>query len=229
MSGNPEKKFIPELAGSLRRHSVQVPPAIYQASGINIMGTRIKSLLFTTDVAIICNNNAQSILCVYPFTPQINIHEAIINLARCPVFVGVGGGITSGERVISIALQSELLGAYGVVVNVPMPNAMIKRLKAVIDIPLIATIGSFEDDIAGKLEAGADILNISAAANTPALVSQIRRDHGQALPLIATGGPTEETILRTIEAGANAITYTPPTNAELLEGLMKKYREQKGR
>ena len=133
MSGNPEKKFIPELAGSLRRHSVQVPPAIYQASGINIMGTRIKSLLFTTDVAIICNNNAQYILCVYPFTPQINIHEAIINLARCPVFVGVGGGITSGERVISIAL-SPSCWAYGVVVNVPMPNAMIKRLKAVIDI-----------------------------------------------------------------------------------------------
>ena len=39
-----------------------------------------------------------------------------------PVFVGVGGGRTTGNRSIAIALQAELLGAYGVVVNAPISN-----------------------------------------------------------------------------------------------------------
>lgn len=226
MPDSADRKFVPELAGNLRRHIVQVPDIIYQCSGIKIMGTRIKSLLFTTDVAVVVNNNAQAILSVYPFTPQVNIHEAVINLARCPVFVGVGGGITSGDRVISIALQCELLGAYGVVVNVPMPNDMIRRLKDAVDIPVIATIGSAQDDHHGKLKAGADIFNVSAASQTPALVQTLRERYGQELPIIATGGPTEESILSTIEAGANAITYTPPTTAELMQVLMQKYRDQ---
>ena len=226
MPDSADRKFVPELAGNLRRHIVQVPEIIYQCSGIKVMGTRIKSLLFTSDVAVVVNNNAQAILCVYPFTPQVNIHEAVINLARCPVFVGVGGGITSGDRVISIALQVELLGAYGVVVNVPMSNEIIRKLKDVVDIPVIATISSAHDDIDGKLKAGADILNVSAASQTPALVASLRQQYGQELPIIATGGPTEQSILNTIEAGANAITYTPPTAAELMQGLMQKYREQ---
>lgn len=226
MPESADKKFVPELAGNLRRHIVQLPDVIYQCSGIKVMGTRIKSLLFTTDVAVVVNNNAQAILSVYPFTPQVNIHEVLINLARCPVFVGVGGGITSGERVISIALQCELLGAYGVVVNVPMKNDMIRRLKDTVDIPVIATVGSAHDDYEGKLKAGADILNVSAAAQTPALIRTLRERYGQELPIIATGGPTDASILSTIEAGANAITYTPPTTGELMQGLMQKYREQ---
>lgn len=219
-----EKKYIPELATHLRKHSIIVPESIYQASGIRIMGTRIKSLIFTTDIAIISNNNAQAIFCVYPFTPQLNITTAVINLARAPVFAGVGGGTTSGERVVTLALNAELLGAYGVVVNAPMSTDMISRLVDTVDIPIVATVGSKNENYLAKVEAGAGILNVSAAAGTPDLVRQIRQELGHEFPIIATGGPTDESILRTIDAGANAITYTPPSSGEIFHEMMVRYR-----
>ncbi len=219
-----EKKYIPELATHLRKHSIIVPESIYQASGIRIMGTRIKSLIFTTDIAIISNNNAQAIFCVYPFTPQLNITTAVINSARAPVFAGVGGGTTSGERVVTLALNAELLGAYGVVVNAPMSTDMIKRLVDTVDIPIVATVGSKNENYLAKVEAGAGILNVSAAAGTPDLVRQIRQELGHEFPIIATGGPTDESILRTIDAGANAITYTPPSSGEIFHEMMVRYR-----
>ena len=219
-----EKKYIPELATHLRKHSIIVPESIYQASGIRIMGTRIKSLIFTTDIAIISNNNAQAIFCVYPFTPQLNITTAVINSARAPVFAGVGGGTTSGERVVTLALNAELLGAYGVVVNAPMSTDMIKRLVDTVDIPIVATVGSKNENYLAKVEAGAGILNVSAAAGTPDLVRQIRQELGHEFPIIATGGPTDESILRTIDAGANAITYTPSSSGEIFHEMMVRYR-----
>ncbi len=219
-----EKKYIPELGSHLRKHSILVPESIYQASGIRVMGTRIKSLIFTTDIAIICNNNAQAVFCVYPFTPQLNITTVVINAARAPVFAGVGGGTTSGDRVITLALNAELLGAYGVVVNAPMSTEMIARLADTVDIPIIATVGSKNENYMAKIEAGAGILNVSAAAATPELVRMIRKDVGEKFPIIATGGPSDESILRTIDAGANAITYTPPTTGEIFHEMMVRYR-----
>ncbi len=50
-----------------------MPEEIYNASGINIFGKRLKSLVFSTDLAIIKNNNADGVIAVYPFTPS-NIH-----------------------------------------------------------------------------------------------------------------------------------------------------------
>ncbi len=140
-----------------------------------------------------------------------------------PVFSGVGGGITGGARVVSLAMDAEALGATGVVVNAPTSNDSIRRLKEVIDIPVVVTVARMDTDIAARLEAGADILNVSSAQNTPELVARIRRDFPK-VPIIATGGPTEETIRQTIAAGANAITYTPPTCAELFKELMIRYR-----
>lgn len=220
-----KEKYIPEVKSKLRTRMVEVPSAIYRASGIKILGTRIKSLLFTTDVAIIKNSNAHSIIAVYPFTPQLSITQAILEVAPVPVFVGVGGGLTTGKRAINIALQAELMGAYGVVVNAPTANDVIAKMSERIDIPIIATVVSECDDFEGKLKAGASILNVSGGAKTTTLVKLIREEFGKELPIIATGGPTEETILATIEAGANAITYTPPTSAEIFSGVMDKYRD----
>lgn len=222
-----KEKYIPEIKSVLRSRIIQVPKAIYRASGINILGTRIKSLLFSTDVAIIKNNNAGSIIAVYPFTPQLSIIHSILEVATVPVFVGVGGGLTSGPRSVSIALQAELMGAYGVVVNAPTKNEVIRDMKEVIDIPIIATIGALHDDYRGKVEAGASILNISGGSNTIPLVKTMRQEYGREMPIIATGGPTEESILETIEAGANAITYTPPSTAEIFTEIMKNYRLEK--
>jgi len=221
-------KYIPEVKSQLRSRTIEVPSAIYKASGIKILGTRIKSLLFSTDVAIIKNNNAGSIIAVYPFTPQLSIIQSILEVAPVPVFVGVGGGLTTGKRSIAIALQAELMGAYGVVVNAPTKNEVIAEMYETVDIPIISTIASINDDYRGKLKAGVSILNISGGANTAKIVKMIREEFGKELPIIATGGPTEETILETIDAGANAITYTPPTSAEIFAEVMIKYRNDQG-
>ena len=217
-------KFVPEYTGTLRNHSLTLPTCISECSGIRIFGRRIKSLAFSTDVAIIKNINADAIIAVYPFTPQPVVAQAIISVSDVPVFVGVGGGITTGARAVRLAVQAEHQGAYAVVLNAPTPNEVIREIKDVVDIPVVITVVSAHTDIRSRLAAGADILNISGAAATPEIVAEIRRDFPQ-LPIIATGGPTEESILRTIRAGANAVTYTPPSNGALFSRLMEKYRE----
>ena len=50
-------KKIPTYSGTLRSHLLAVPHCISECSGIRIFGRRIKSLVFTTDVAIIKNVN----------------------------------------------------------------------------------------------------------------------------------------------------------------------------
>ncbi|MBU5676977.1 hydrolase [Alkaliphilus sp. MSJ-5] len=218
------EKFVPEIKLKLRDRIVDVPRVISKASGIRILGKRIKSILFSTDVAIIKNTNADAIIAVYPFTPQLSITQAILEVATVPVFCGVGGGLTTGQRSIGIALQAELMGAYGVVVNGPMEKEVIAEMNEKIDIPIISTIVSEYDDYLGKLEAGARIFNVSGGANTANIVEQIRKKFPD-VPIIATGGPTEESIEKTIAAGANAITYTPPSTADLFTEVMQRYRD----
>lgn len=218
------KKEIPAYNGTLRSHSLNVPSCIYECSGICVFGRRIKSLVFSTDVAIIKNINTDAVIAVYPFTPQPQISQAIISVSDVPVFVGVGGGLTSGERSVRLATVAENQGAFGVVVNAPIPSQVITAIKNCVEIPVIATIVSANQDIEERLAAGADILNVSAAAKTPQVVAKIRDNHPN-IPIIATGGPTDQTILATIQAGANAVTYTPPSTGELFAQTMQRYRE----
>lgn len=216
-------KYVPEIKGTLRSHMIEVPSVIRNASGIKVFGKRLKSFLFTTDVAIIKNTNADAIIAVYPFTPQPVITEALMMAADVPVFCGVGGGITTGKRVINLALDAEFKGALGVVVNNPTPNEVITKMRAGIDIPIIVTVVSEYEDFEARINAGATIFNVSGAKNTAKIVRAIREKHKE-FPIIATGGPTEESILETIEAGANAITYTPPSTGDIFSSLMNKYR-----
>ena len=216
-------KFIPEIKGTLRNHVIEVPSIIRECGGIKIFGKRIKSLLFTTDVAIIRNTNADAIIAVYPFTPQPLITQALVMAADVPVFCGVGGGITQGKRVINLALDAEFKGAMGVVLNSPTANEIVRKVRSTIDIPVIVTVVSEDENIAARIESGATILNVSGGKNTAKIVSNIKRNFPE-FPVIATGGPTEETVRQTISAGANAITYTPPTSADVMGQLMDKYR-----
>ena len=218
-------KQVPSYTGTLRNHSLTIPACVSECSGIRIFGRRIKSLAFSTDVAIIKNINADAIIAVYPFTPQPVISQAIISVSDVPVFVGVGGGITTGSRSVRLAIQSEHQGAYGVVVNAPTENEVIQKLKQILDIPVVVTVVSERTDISARLAAGADILNVSGAQATPDIVRAIRDKHPD-VPIIATGGSTDETILRTIRAGANAITFTPPSNGELFAISMERYRHE---
>ncbi|MDD6095263.1 MAG: hydrolase [Clostridia bacterium] len=220
-----KNKVIPRYNGTLRSHKLDVPACIYECSGISIFGRRIKSLVFSTDVAIIKNINTDAVIAVYPFTPQPTIARAVISVADAPVFVGVGGGLTSGDRSVRLAVDAENQGAFGIVVNSPIAPETIEKIKKVVDIPVVATIVSDKQDIDERISAGSDILNVSAADRTPAVVEYIRRKYPD-IPIIATGGNTEESILKTIRAGANSITYTPPTNGELFSETMKEYRKR---
>ncbi len=218
-------KFVPEIQGNLRKHMITVPEIINDVSGIKIFGKTIKSILFSTDVALITNCNANAVIAVYPFTPQPLISHAIITVSDIPVFCGVGGGTTTGKRVVNLAMDAEFQGAIGVVVNAPTSNDIVSQLAKRVDIPVVITVVSSVTDVGKRLEAGASIINVSGALQTPEIVKSIRRDFPK-VPIIATGGPSEESIKRTIDAGANAITYTPPTSAEIFKHLMEKYRAE---
>ena len=74
------RKFVPAYEGNLRKHALSVPRCISECSGIRVFGRRIKSLVFSTDVAIIKNINADAIIAVYPFTP---LHRPLSACRRC--------------------------------------------------------------------------------------------------------------------------------------------------
>ncbi len=215
---------IPHVQSHLRHQILEMPKAVYAASGIVINGRRIKSLVFTTDIAIIRNCDADAVFAVYPFTPQQAISDAIIKASYIPVFCGVGGGTTKGLRTIGLAKDVESQGAMGVVLNAPISDLNLAAVAKAVDIPVIITIVNAETDIERRLHSGASILNVAGGKQTPEIVATIRKQFSE-VPIIASGGSTEETIRRTIRAGANAITYTPPTAQELFKQTMAKYRE----
>lgn len=219
-----QKKQVPFVESRLRHNILEMPPEIRQASGIVIYGRRIKSLVFTTDLAIIKNCDADAVFAVYPFTPQQSISDAIIKASYIPVFCGVGGGTTRGLRTVSLAKDVESQGAMGVVLNAPINNMNLLAVSRSVDIPVIITVVDEKTDIAARLEAGASILNVAAAGRTPELVRSIRKKFPE-VPIIATGGNRSDTITATIEAGANAITFTPPSPQEMFKAMMAKYRE----
>ncbi|MCL2365954.1 MAG: hydrolase [Oscillospiraceae bacterium] len=220
-----KEKFVPEYSGSLRNHMITVPEIIDTCGGIRIFGKLIKSLVFSTDIAIIRNTNADAVIAVYPFTPQPIISHALIMAADIPVFCGIGGGTTTGKRVLHLASDAEFQGAFGVVLNAPTADATIEGVREAIDIPIVITVVSEYDDIVARVSAGATILNVSAAGKTPWLVASIREKFPD-IAIVATGGPTDEAIAETISAGANAITWTPPTNGEIFKDMMERYRVQ---
>ena len=220
----PPKKAMPQAQdGKLRKFALRVPEVIYQCSGIMVFGKRIKSLVFSTDLSIIKNVNADAIIAVYPFTPQPIINEALLMASDIPVFTGVGGGLTKGHRVVNLAMYAEMQAAMGVVVNVPTSGLVISRMRRTIDIPIVVTVANHGTDYARRIDDGAAIFNVAAGSATAEIVAEIRAQYPD-IPIMATGGPSDESILRTIDAGANAITYTPPSSAELFKHTTERYR-----
>ena len=220
------KKVAPKINTQLRSHTILVPECIREATGIVINGKRIKSLLFSTDVAVISNCNADAVIAVYPFTPTMQITNSIIDVAQRPVFAGVGGGTTAGPRVREIALDAELHGATAVVLNAPTKTEFIQQLSDYVDIPVVLSIVSLDENLEERmLYTGAKIVNVSVGKNTAAIVKELRKISPD-FPIIATGGPTVETIKEVIEAGANAVTYTPPSNGDIFKEMMEEYRQR---
>lgn len=209
----------------LRHNILHVPEEAQEASGIVVFGRKIKTLIFSTDIAIIRNCNADAVFAVYPFTPQSAISDSLIRASYIPVFCGVGGGTTRGLRTVSLAKDAEAQGAVGVVLNAPVSDINVMAVAKAVDLPVVITVTKFDTDIRARLNAGASVLNVAAAERTPELVAAIKREFPDT-PVIASGGKTGESILKTIRAGANAVTYTPPSTKDLFSSMMEKYREE---
>ena len=217
------KTGAPSISSALRHNILKMPEEARKASGIVIYGRKIKTLVFTTDIAIIRNCDADAVFAVYPFTPQQAISDALIKASYVPVFCGVGGGTTKGIRTVALAKDVECQGAMGVVLNAPISNLNLIAVRKAVDIPVIITVVNEDTDIAARLASGASIINVAGASKTPDIVAKIRKKFPD-VPIIASGGSSEESVRKTVEAGANAITYTPPSTQELFRTLMEKYR-----
>lgn len=222
-SDGQEDEGIPPIESRLRHNILRMPKEIEKASGIVVYGRRIRSLLYSTDIAIIKNCDADAIFCVYPFTAQRAISAAVIHAAPMPTFCGVGGGTTQGTRAAYLAMDAENQGAMGVVLNAPIPNRDLRLVARVLDIPIVVTVASEDTDIGRRIDNGAAIINVAGGAKTVDIVAKARHDFPH-LPIIASGGRTGESITATIEAGANAIVYTPPSSGELFSTMMDEYR-----
>ena len=112
---------------------------------------------------------------------------------------------------------------YGQTISQPYIVALMSEL---LEVPVVVTVVSGGEDVKSRIDSGASILNVSAAAQTPEVVREIRAQFPK-ITIIATGGPTDESILETIHAGANAITWTPPSTTELFRQIMVRHRETK--
>ncbi len=204
---------------SIFHADLAVPAVISTAPGVFAQGRRIRSLVFSTDLAIICHCDADAVLAVYPFTCQPAITQALVAASQRPVLNGVGGSITHGERCIEVALHSEMQGVAGVVVNTSIPIDTVEALAERLNVPVVVTVCADDAVAARQIEAGATMVNVAAGARTAEVVSSLRRRYGD-LPIIATGGRTDESIARTIEAGADAISWTPPDIRVLERAVM---------
>lgn len=212
------------IEGRLTSPIARVPEEVAVCPGITIKGRNIKSLAYTTDVAVIRNCNADAILAVYPFTGEPIITQALLTVAQQPIFVGVGGGTTTGSRVVELAMMAEMQGAAGVVLNAPASAETVESTMGVIDIPVMATVLADDEDVDNKIMAGAAILNVAAGARTAEVVASIRARHPE-MPIVASGGKTGESILATVAAGADAVSWTPPSAQDLQHAMMNRYRE----
>ena len=127
------------IENPLSSPAARVPKVIARSSGIVLQGRRLHSFIYSTDVAIIRNTNADAVLAVYPFTGHPVITQAILAVAQAPVFVGVGGGTTTGSRVIELAVFAEMQGVAGVVLNSPSPVTAVRDVAMAVNIPVVAT------------------------------------------------------------------------------------------
>ncbi len=213
------------IEGRLRKAPLRIPSVYEECTGFTLFGRRIRSLLYSTDVAVIRNSNADAIFAVYPFTAQPSITEALLKVAEAPLFVGVGGGTTTGRRAAELAAVSEMQGAAGVVLNSPATPEMVAQVVSTVDIPVIATVTRFDDEACEKVYAGARIINVAAGKSTSEVIAQLRAAF-PTLPIIATGGRSDETAHATAAAGANALIWAPPSITELQSDMMVRYRAQ---
>ena len=141
----------PPNIDSRLRHILRMPQEIYQASGIIVNGRRLKSFVFTTDLAIIRNCDADAVFAVYPFTPQQAISDAIIKYSYVPVFCGVGGGTTRGLRTVQLADTGITPGAGVGNARAALNEHTLGVPVIAIGVPTVVDGATLAHEIAGQL------------------------------------------------------------------------------
>jgi hypothetical protein len=194
-----------------------------KCNGISLCKIDVKSLIFSTDMALIENNDSDAVLAVYPFPPSIKIMKALIDFSDKPVICGVGGGLTQGKVSLEMAIAAEGLGAAAIIVNQPFKNKDIEAIKRKITIPIISSVSTKEFSFRDRVLAGVDVFHVTGGSNTATLIEHIKYA-APCYPIIATGGKTVEHIRSSIQAGADAIVLTPPSSGELFKTIMNQYR-----
>lgn len=221
---------IPKLNSNLRKDIVRGPKVIETASGIELFGKNIKKIIFTTDVAVIANCDADAVLAVYPWTPNTRILEAISSVAPIPILAGIGGGITKGLRSVTVGRFAEEMGVNGVILNAPTTYETIGVVRKGLDVPIFYTVVNKKVDLKKLIKFGVNAFNVAAGAETSDVVLWIRKELEEDypdFPIIASGGKTEASILNTIKSGANAITYSANNLTDkIFREKMKDYREK---
>lgn len=193
--------------------------------GLFIGGKNVKSFLFSTDMALIENNDSDAVLAVYPFTPSPKIMKALIDFSEKPVICGVGGGTTKGKKSLEMAMFAEDAGASGIILNIPFKNRDIELIRKKISIPIISSIALSDFNILkNRIDAGVNIFHVTGGMTTKEIVKGIAAKFPH-FPIMATGGSSLLSIGESIEAGANAIVLSPPSNKDLFKSVMEKYRK----
>jgi hypothetical protein len=191
--------------------------------GVNLGGKAIKSFLFSTDMALIENYEADAVLAVYPFPPSAKIIKSIIDFSEKPVICGVGGGLTQGKVAVEMAKLAEDAGAAALIVNQPFKNKDIELIKISTTLPMICSISHTGIDFRSRIEAGVDIFHITGGKATAAILEHLCFA-APGYPLLATGGKEIETVASAIAAGADGIVLTPPSSGELFKSIKDRYR-----
>ena len=141
------------IDGRLRKAALRMPDEIEEASGFTLFGRRIKSLIYTTDVAVIRNSNADAVFAVYPFTPQ----PAIATVVRCDD--DAHAKVRAGAKILNIAAGKNT------------PQVLRELREHYPNLPLIAPGGKTPESIRETIAAGAN-----AIIWTPPSAQQLQTD-----------------------------------------------------
>ncbi|MFT3739957.1 MAG: hypothetical protein QM786_14490 [Breznakibacter sp.] len=225
----PPKSRVPPLPGWFRK-PVSIPKALQfpkiirdVCNGILFGNVPVKTILFSTDLALIENNDADAVLAVYPFPPSAKIMQSLINFSGRPVICGVGGGITQGKTAAEMAVSAEGLGASALIVNQPFKNKHIERIRKLVSIPIISSVSVSNFNFRDRINAGVDIFHVTGGNNTVDIINHLTYA-APCFPVMATGGKSMDDLKGVVNAGADAVVLTPPSSGELFRVIMDKYR-----
>jgi hypothetical protein len=140
-TGHEVRSFLSKLftADGTGSKKIATPRIIAEkCNGVTMGGQSIRSLIFSTDMALIENNDSDAVLAVYPFAPSVKIMKALIEFSEKPVICGVGGGLTQGRTSLDMAMAAEDMGAVAIIVNQPFKNRHIETIRRRVNIPIVS-------------------------------------------------------------------------------------------